>query len=104
MSLGDQFQMTLPSNVKGHDKNTQEQYETTHATLLDLPGELKVALIDITYPHSWINLNKEYHLSVLTFFNDDEKEQKHHNMGTPKKLPYSWNGRCKTSHITNKLH
>ena len=70
----------MPSNVKGHDKNTRGQYETTLATPLDLPGEWEVALINITYPHFWINLNKEYHLAVLTFFDDNEEEQKHHIM------------------------
>ena len=82
MSLGDQFQVTLPSNVKGHDKNTRGQNETTLATPLDLPGEWEVALIDITHPHSWINLNKEYHLAVPTFFLDEE--QKHHIIGDAK--------------------
>ena len=72
MSLGDQFLVTLPSNVKGNDKNTPGQYETTLATPLDLPGEWEVALIDITYPHSWINLKKEYHIAVLTIFRDDD--------------------------------
>ena len=68
--------MTLPSTVC-HDKNTRGQHETTYATPLDLFGKLKLALTDITYPHAWINLNKEYHLAVLTIFRDDEEEQKH---------------------------
>ena len=84
MPLGDQYLVTLPSNVKGNDKNTPGQYETTLATPLDLPGEWEVALIDITYPHSWINLKKEYHLAVLTIFSDDEKEQKQHILGDAK--------------------
>ena len=74
MSLGNQFLVTLPSNVKSNDKNTPGQYETTLVTLINLPGEWEVALIDNTYPHSWINLNKEYHLAVLTIFRDDENE------------------------------
>ena len=84
MSLGDQFLVTLPINAKGNDKNTPGQYETTLATPLDLPGEWEVALIDITYPHSWINLKKEYHLAVLTIFRDDEEEQKQHILGDAK--------------------
>lgn len=78
MSLGNQFQITLPSNVKGHKQNTTGQYETTLATPLDLPGEWEVALIDITYPHTWINLNKEYHLAVLTTFPDNEEQFRSH--------------------------
>ena len=84
MSLGDQFLVTLPSNVKGCDKNTPGQYETTLATPPDLPGEWKVALIDITYPPSWISLKKEYYLAVLTIFRDDKEEQKQHILGDAK--------------------
>ena len=84
MSLGDQFLVTLPSNVKGSDKTRPGQYETTLATPLDLPGEWEVALIDMTYPHTWINLSKEYYLAVLTIFREDEKEQKQHILGDAK--------------------
>ena len=52
MLLGDQFQMTLLSNVTGYEKNTRVQYETTLATPLDLHDEWEVALIDNTYFHS----------------------------------------------------
>ena len=84
MSLSNQFQVILPSNVPGHDKNKPGQYETTLATPLDLPGDWEVALIDITYPHSWINLNKEYHLAVLTIFDENEQDQKQHIGGDAK--------------------
>ena len=43
-----------------------------------------VALIDITYPHNWINLSKEYHMMVLTFFNEDETDQKKNITGDAK--------------------
>ena len=52
MLLGDPFQVTLPSNVKGNDKNTAGQYETTLDTPLDLPGDWELALIDNTYSHT----------------------------------------------------
>ena len=41
-------------------------------------------MIDITYPYSWINLKKEYHLAVLTIFRDDEEEQTQHILGDAK--------------------
>ena len=68
MLLGDQFLVTLPSNVNGNDKNTPGQYEKTLATPLDLPSEWEVALIDNTYLHPWINLKKEYHLQCFQYF------------------------------------
>jgi len=55
MSLGDQFQVTLPSNVKGNDKNKPGFYETTLATPLDLPGDWEVAIMDLSYQHKWVN-------------------------------------------------
>ena len=64
MSLGNQFLVTMPSNVKANDKNRPGQYKTTLATPLDLPGEWEVALIDITYPYTSINLNKDIQLVV----------------------------------------
>ena len=79
MSLSDYFYVTLPSNVKGNDKNTRGQYETILATFLNLPGEWEVALIVITYLDSLINLNK-YHLVVVTIFCDNEEQQTHHKM------------------------
>ena len=84
MSLGDQFQVTLPSNVKVNEKNKAGQYEITLATPLDVSGDWEVALIDTTYPHIWINLNKEYHMAVKTFFNEDENNQKQNILGDAK--------------------
>jgi len=85
MSLGDQFQVTLPSNVKGHANNHHGQYETTLATPLELNGDWEVALIDITYPHTWYNLNKEYHMTILAVPLEDEPDyRKQHFQGGPK--------------------
>ena len=56
MSLRDEFQVTLPSNVTGLAINTPGAYETTLAYPLELPGTWEVALIDITYPHTWLDL------------------------------------------------
>jgi hypothetical protein len=55
MSLGNEFQVCLPSNVFGNETNTPGKYETTLARPLDLGGSWECALIDITYPNSWIN-------------------------------------------------
>ena len=48
MSLGNEFQVALPSNVRGPKFNTPGSYETTLAHPLDLPGTWEVGLIDIT--------------------------------------------------------
>ena len=59
-SLSDEFQVLLSSNVKGNPRNKPNIYETELAKPLDLPGEWDVALINISYPHNWLNLEKSY--------------------------------------------
>ena len=60
MSLGDEFQVTLASNVKSNKRNKPASFETDLAKPLDMPGEWEVALIDLSYPHNWTNLDKPY--------------------------------------------
>ena len=59
-SLSNKFQVCRPSNVKGNPKYKPNLYETELAKLLDLPGAWDVALINISYPHNWNNLDKYY--------------------------------------------
>ena len=66
MSLGDEFQVTLASNVKSNKRNKPASFETDLAKPLDMPGEWEVALIDLSYPHNWTNLDKPYELVVMT--------------------------------------
>ena len=53
------FKLLLPSNVTGVDTNKPGAYKTTLAYPLELPGTWEVSLIEITYPHTWLNLEKE---------------------------------------------
>ena len=55
-----EFQVYLPSNVKGNTRNKLSLYETELAKPLDLPGDWDVALTEISYPHNWPNLDKTY--------------------------------------------
>ena len=73
-SQSDEFQVLLPSNVKGNIKNTPNLYETELAKPLDLPGELDLALINISYPHNWTNLDKSYPFFLLRRQFDTEDE------------------------------
>ena len=63
--MSDEFQVLLPSNVKGNPRNKPYLYETELAKPLDLPGEWDVALINISYPHYWTNLDKSYQYFLL---------------------------------------
>ena len=73
-SLSDEFQVLLPSNVKGNPKNKPNLYETKLAKPLDLLGEWDVALINISYPHNWTNLDKSYQFFLLRWQLDTEDE------------------------------
>ena len=68
MSLPDQFPVTLPSNVPGNATNKPGAYETTLAVPLELPGTWEVSLIDITYPHTWLDLDTECVIGLSTTF------------------------------------
>ena len=66
MSRGDEVQVTLASNVKSNTRNKPADFETALAKPLDLAGEWEVALIDLSYPHNWMNLDKRLYIAVLT--------------------------------------
>ena len=73
-SLSDEFTVLLPSNVEGNPRNKPNLYETELAKPLDLPGEWDVALINISYPHNWTNLDKFYPFFLLRRQLDTEDE------------------------------
>ena len=64
----DEFQVLLPSNVKCNPRNKPILYKTELAKPLDLPGEWDVALINISYPHNWTNLDKSFQFYLLRHF------------------------------------
>lgn len=61
MESEDQVYVTLPSNSSFDyfPNNTLTSFTTKLATPLNLRGEWEVALVDILYPHSWLNVNHE---------------------------------------------
>ena len=74
MSLGEEFQVTLASNVKSNARNKPADFETALARPLNLPGEWEVALIDLSYPHNWVNLDKPIYFAILTNFTQNISE------------------------------
>ena len=73
-SLSDEFQVLLQSNVKDNTRNKPNLYQTELAKPLDLPREWDVALINISYPHYWTNLDKSYPFFLLRLQFDTEDE------------------------------
>lgn len=75
MSLGDEFQVTLASNVTSNKRNKPAAFETALAKPLDMPGDWEVALIDLSYPHNWTNLDKTYSLLIVTGASENADEE-----------------------------
>ena len=75
MSLGDEFQIILPSNVSGPSTNKPGAYETTIAIPLELSGTWEVSLMDITYPHTWLDLEKECVIGLSSVYGANELEE-----------------------------
>ena len=74
MSLRDEFQVTYPSNVTVLATNTPGAYETTLTYPLELLGTWEVAFIDITYPNTWLDLEKECVIGISTVYNRNDED------------------------------
>ena len=58
--------------MTGLDTKTPDAYETTLAYPLELPGHWDVALIDNTYPHTWLDLETECVIGISTVYNRND--------------------------------
>ena len=66
MSLkNNEFQVYLPSNVKGNPRNKPYLYETKLFKPMNLPGEWNVVLINISFPYNCENFDKSYSNFIL---------------------------------------
>ena len=74
MNTENEFQLTLPSNasITFSPDNKPANYTTTPPTPISLEGEWEVALIDIQYPHNWMNITKDVYIIFL--FDTTSKE------------------------------
>ena len=61
MESEDQVYVTLPSNssLDYFPHNSLSSFTTKLATPLHLRGDWEVALVDVIYPHSWLNVNSQ---------------------------------------------
>ena len=74
MNTESEFQLTLPSNasITFSPDNKPTNYTTTLPSLISLEGEWEVALIDVQYPHNWMNIAKDVY--ILFLFETKNKE------------------------------
>ena len=74
MNTENEFQLTLPSNasITFSPDNKPATYTTTPPTPISLEGEWEVALIDIQYPHNWMNITKDVY--IIFIFDTTKKE------------------------------
>ena len=64
METDREFQITLPSNasMKTSPDNRPSNYTTTLASPLNLERVWEAALIDVQYPHNWMNIPKDVYI------------------------------------------
>ena len=64
MNTENEFQLTLPSNasITFSPDNKPANYTTTTPSPISLEGVWEVALIDIQYPHTWMNITKDVYI------------------------------------------
>ena len=74
MNTENEFQLTLPSkaSITFAPDNKPANYTTTLPSPISLEGEWEVALIDIQYPHNWMNITKDVYIIFL--FDTTKKE------------------------------
>ena len=67
MNTENEFQLTLPSNasITFSPDNKPANYTTTLPSPISLEGEWEVALIDVQYPHNWMNITKDVYIIFL---------------------------------------
>ena len=71
MELKNEFFIHLPSNVQTDytKENTPSHYHTTLPRPFEIdPSEWRVALYEITYPHTWNNVSKPGNRLQLFYF------------------------------------
>ena len=75
MNTENEFQLTLPSNasITFSPDNKPANYTTTLPSPISLEGEWEVALIDLQYPHNWMNITKDIYLILLIETSNKEK-------------------------------
>ena len=78
----------MPSNVIGLDTNKPGPYYTTLAYPLELPGTWKDLLINITYFHTWLDLDKECVIRISTVFNNPNNPDYEDIIGEASSMEY----------------
>ena len=80
MNTESEFQLTLPSNasITFSPDNKPANYSTTLPSPISLEGEWEVALIDIQYPHNWMNITKDIYLILLNRNIEQRQRLSHH--------------------------
>ena len=60
-------QFTLPSNssMRFYPKNTPSNYTTKLSSTHNFEGEWEAALMEIQYPHNWMNLKDDVYVTIL---------------------------------------
>jgi len=79
MMSGDQFYVTLPSNIEKDD--TASNFRVKIPNHIKLDGEWEVGLAEIIYMYSWINLSStNYDNFIQVKISNVPEHKKHHDL------------------------
>ena len=75
LAMANSFYVTLPSDgsMDVFQENTVTNYRTKLAQPVELSGEWEVGLVEIQYPHSWLNVREGE--NTLVYYMVDEKDE-----------------------------
>ena len=72
--------VSLIGNIYANTDNTESAFTTKLARLLNLPGQWRVFIMDISYPHQWTTIHRDLTNSVMCSIINSVPEYDHHSI------------------------
>ena len=75
-----QESVTLIDDIGGNSKNDEAALTTKLASALNLPGQWRVSIMDISYPHQWTTIYRDLTFAVMMPFYNAVPEYDHNSI------------------------
>ena len=70
--------VSLIGNIRANTNNTETAFTTKLARPLNLPGQWRVSIMDILYPHHWTTIHRDLTYAVMFPMINCVPEYDHH--------------------------
>ena len=74
-----QESVTFTADIGANTKNDEAGFTTKFARPLNLPGQWRVSIMDISYPHQWTNIHHDLTYAVMMPHRRDLLPEYDHN-------------------------